>query len=117
MVRRRYGRTQLGCLVGMAFSAAVIYFAFSLGEVLWGYYQYVDRMKVEIRFAASRSDAVIKRRMAAFADSIGLPEAAQRVHIKRGQKIILIWSEYYDNIEFPGFVREIRFNPQASGPF
>ena len=35
MVKRRYGRTSLGCLVGMAFCAAVIYFGFSLGEVLW----------------------------------------------------------------------------------
>jgi hypothetical protein len=101
----------------MAVGVAIIYFCVNLGEVLWKYYQYVDRMKTEVRFASSRSDAVIKRRIAQFADSLGLPEAAQRVHIKRSQKLILIWSEYYDNIEFPGFVREIRFNPQVQGPF
>ncbi len=82
MVRRRYGRSSLGCLVSMAFAAAVI-----------------------------------KRRILAFADSIGLPEAARHVHVKRGQKMISIWAEYYDNIELPGIVREIHFNPQASGPF
>jgi hypothetical protein len=74
-------------------------------------------MKQEVRFAASRSDAVIKRRVSEFADSLGLPEAAKEVHVKRGNKIIVIWAEYYHNIELPGFVKEIRFNPQASGPF
>lgn len=117
MVKRRYGRSSLGCLMSMAFAAAVIYFAFNLGDVLWNYYQFVDRMNQEVRFAASRSDAVIKRRIAAFADSIGLPEAARHVHVKRGQKMITIWAEYYDNIEFPGMVREIHFNPHAAGPF
>lgn len=117
MVRNRSGRSQVGCLFTMLLVAAVAYFAVNLGEVLWDYYQFVDVMKQEVRFAASRSDAVIKRRVAAFADSIGLPEAAHNVHVKRGGKIITIWSEYYHNIEFPGFVREIRFNPQASGPF
>lgn len=117
MVRRRDGRSQLGCLVLMAIGVAVVYFAISIGGVLLDYYQFTDRMKQEVRFAASRSDAVIKRRVAAFADSLGLPEAARNVHVKRGSKLILIWAEYYHNIEFPGFVREIRFNPQATGPF
>jgi len=117
MVRSRNGRSQLGCLAMFAFAGAVVYFAASLGGVLWDYYQYTDRMDQEVRFAASRSDAVIKRRVAAFADSLGLPEAARTVHVKRGNKFIVIWAEYYHNIEFPGFVREIRFNPKASGPF
>ena len=117
MVTRRYGRSQLGCLIAMALAAAVIYFGFNLGEVLWNYYQYVDRMQQEVRFAASRSDAVIKRRVAEFADSLGLPEAARHVHVKRGQKMISIWADYYDNIELPLIVREIHFTPQASGPF
>jgi len=113
----RHGRSQLGCLVSSAIVAAVVYSGVNLGGVLWNYYQYPDRMRQEVRFAASRSDAVIKRRLATFADSLGLPESARIVHVKRGQKLISIWAEYYDNIEFPGFVREIHFNPQASGPF
>jgi hypothetical protein len=117
MVRTRYGRSQLGCLVMALVVAAVMYFGFSVGTVLWDNYQFVDRMKQEVRFAASRSDAVIKRRLTAFADSLGLPEAARVVHVKRGNKMIAIWSEYYHVLEFPGFVKEIRFNPQAAGPF
>lgn len=117
MVRPRRGRTQLGCLFSVLVVAAIGYFGVTVGSVLWDYYQYLDRMKQEVRFAASRSDAVIKRRISAFADSIGLPEAARNVHVKRSSKMIVIWSEYYHNIEFPGFVKEIRFNPQAAGTF
>ena len=113
----RPGRSQLGCLVMIAFLAALIYFGFNIGDAFWNNYVYTDRMKQEVRFAASRSDAVIKRRLSQFADSLGLPEGARTVHIKRGSKIISIWAEYYDVIEFPGFVREIHFNPNAAGPF
>lgn len=117
MVRPRRGRSQLGCLVMILILAAVGYFGFTVGTALWDYYQFVDRMKQEVRFAASRSDAVIKRRIVAFADSLGLPEAARVVHVKRGNKLLVIWAEYYQVLEFPGFVKEIRFNPQAAGPF
>lgn len=117
MVRRRFGRSSIGCLFSTLLVAAVSYFAVNLGGVLLDYYRFVDRMKSEVRFAASRSDAVIKRRLAVYADSLGLPEAAQRIHVKRGAKLITIWAEYYDNIELPAIVKEIRFNPQATGPF
>lgn len=117
MVRARLGRSQLGCLVSTLLVVAVCYFAVNVGTVLWNYYEFEDAMKQEVRFSGSRSDAVIKRHLAEFADSLGLPEAARNIHIKRSSQIILIWAEYYHNIEFPGFVREFRFNPQATGPF
>jgi hypothetical protein len=101
----------------MLLVVAVVYFGVTLGEVLWNYYQFEDAMKQEVRFSSTRTDAVIKRRLAAFADSLGLPEAARNIHVKRSNKVILIWAEYYHNIELPGFVKEIRFSPQATGPF
>ncbi|MEA3246964.1 MAG: hypothetical protein U9Q74_12485 [Gemmatimonadota bacterium] len=117
MVSRRAGKSSLGCLASTLLVAAVAYFGVTLGQVLWDYYQFEDAMKQEVRFSSTRSDAVIKRRLEAFADSLGLPEAARNVHIKRSNKVILIWAEYYHNIELPGFVKEIRFSPQATGPF
>ncbi len=117
MVRARRGRSQLGCLASVLLVVAICYFAVNVGTVLWNYYEFEDAMKQEVRFSSMRSDAVIKRRLAEFADSLGLPEAAHNIHIKRSNKVILIWAEYYRIIEFPGFVREFRFNPQATGPF
>jgi hypothetical protein len=117
MVNRRSGKSTLGCLASTLLVVAVVYFGVTLGEVLWNYYQFEDAMKQEVRFSSTRTDAVIKRRLAAFADSLGLPEAARNIHVKRSNKVILIWAEYYHNIELPGFVKEIRFSPQATGPF
>lgn len=117
MVSARRGKSQLGCLVQILFVVAVCYFAVNVGTVLWNYYEFEDAMKQEVRFSSTRTDAVIKRRLADFADSLGLPEAAHNIHIKRSNKVILIWAEYYKNVEFPGYVREFRFNPQATGLF
>lgn len=117
MVSRRAGKSTLGCLASVLLGAALVYFGVNIGQVAWNYYQFEDAMKQEVRFAGSRSDAVIKRRLAEYADSLGLPEAARSVHVKRTDKLILIWAEYYHNIELPGFVKEIRLSPQATGPF
>lgn len=115
MVRRRRGASQLGCLFTLLLIAAVVYFGVNVGEVFWNVYQYQDRMEQEARFAAHRSDAVIKRRMAMFADSLGLPEGAKNVRVRRGDRIITIWAEYYVHIELPGFVHEFYLNPHAAG--
>lgn len=117
MVRSRRGASKIGCLVIALVLAAVVYFGANVGQVFWNYYQYADRMKQEARFAAHRSDAVIVRRIAVFADSLGLPEGARNVRVRRGDHLIYIWAEYYEHIELPGFVKELHFNPSATGTF
>ena len=66
---------------------------------------------------ANRTDAEIVQRLSEFADSLGLPEAAQTVHVRRRGRTIQIWAEYYENIELPLVVREHHFTPQAVGTF
>ena len=117
MVRARRGASKIGCLFMALVAAALVYFALNVGQVFWTYYQFLDRMKNEVRFAAHRSDAVIKRRLELYADSLNLPEGARHVHVKRGGGFITVWAEYYDHIELPLFVREIHLQPQASGTF
>jgi hypothetical protein len=117
MVRARSGASKIGCLFILLVVSAVVYFGVNIGEVYWNYYQLTDRMKAEVRFAAHRSDAVIRRRVAAFADSLGLPESAAKVTVRRGNHIIFIFSEYYVHLELPGFVREIHLSPSATGTF
>ena len=117
MVRSRRGASKIGCLFLLLVVAAIGYFGEKVGSVVWDYYLYRDRMKSEARFAAHRTDAVIKRRLAAFADSIGLPEGANNVIVRRGARSIYIYAEYYVHIELPGMVREFHFNPSATGTF
>ena len=117
MVRSRRGASQLGCLFVLLLLAAIGYFGFPVGEAYWNFYQYQDRMKQEARFAVQRSDAVIRRRIALFADSLGLPAGANNVRIRRGAREIYIWAEYSVHVELPGLKRELHLNPQATGMF
>ena len=64
-----------------------------------------------------RSDALIKKRLQIYADSLGLPEAARKVSVRRRTGTIHIWAEYYEIIEFPGFVREKHFHPEVVATF
>jgi hypothetical protein len=117
MVKARAGKGTLGCLVSLLFVAAVVYFGVNIGQTYWNYIQFRDRMKVEARFAQHRSDAVITRRLREYADSLGLPEAARKVHVRRRGRTIEIWAEYYENVELPLMVKEFYFHPQAVGTF
>ena len=115
MVRSRRGAGKIGCLFMTLVVVVMCYFGVGVAEVFWNYYQYKDRMQSEARFAAHRSDAVIKRRVADFADSLGLPEGARNVIVRRGDHTFYIFADYYDHVELPWYVREIHLNPSATG--
>jgi hypothetical protein len=97
--------------------SAIVYFGVNIGRTYFNYFQFRDRMKVEARFAQHRSDATIARRLREYADSLGLPEAAHKVHVRRRRGTIEIWSEYYESVELPLMVKEFYFHPQAVGTF
>jgi len=113
VTQTRSGRVNIGCLVLMLVVAAGGYFGLGVGQVYWNYFQYKDRMMQEARFAGSRTDGVIKRRIGLFADSIGLPEGAKQVRVRRQQRHIYIWAEYYENIELPFISKELLLTPHA----
>jgi hypothetical protein len=115
MVNRR-GGTKLGCLATLIVVGAVGYFGFTIGKQYLRYYQFKDAMEQQAHFAASRSDAVILGRLRALVDSLGLPESAKNISVRRANNVIFIYTNYYVPIEFPGYVKEIHFAPQAMGP-
>jgi hypothetical protein len=117
MVNTRAGKGVLGTLFVLVLIGAVAHFGWNVGNTYWRFYQYEDRMKQEARFALHRSDELITRRLRAYADSLKLPVGAHKVNVRRRQGTIQIWAEYYELVEFPGFVREIYFHPQAVGTF
>ncbi|MBX3133124.1 MAG: hypothetical protein KF689_07050 [Gemmatimonadaceae bacterium] len=113
----RRGASTLGCLFSIFLVIAIVYFGVNAGRPFWHNYKFQDRMAQEARFAAKRSDLTIQRRLAEYADSLKLPEAAQRVRVRRRSGTIEIWADYYVNIELPGIVREFHFQPRAVGTF
>ena len=113
----RRGGSSLGCLFSLLLISAGAYFAINAGEVYFRFYQYQDAMKQEVRFASHNSDQIIYRHLRDRADSLGLPDAAGEVTVQRDGRFIEIESEYYEHIELPLMVREVRFNPHAAGIF
>jgi hypothetical protein len=113
----RRGGSKLGCLVSILVVASIGYFGINTGKHYWRYLQFRDRMHTEVRFSAHKPDSLIIGRLRLAADSLGLPESARNVTVRRANRIIFINADYYEYVEFPGFVKEIHFAPSAMGPF
>ena len=116
MVRRR-GATTLGCLFTLLIISAVVYFGAGASEIYWRYLEYKQAMTNEARFRNKDPDAQIVTRLRRVADSLGLPEDAGKVIIRRRGNEITIESHYEEYIDLPGFTREWHFEPRAVGGF
>ena len=113
MVGRRRGRTNFGCLFSILFLVTAVYFGVNVGEPYFRYYRFLDGMKQEARFSSQFTDDQIEARLAALADSLGLPEAAGKVSVRRESNRISLSSSYYERVEMPLLVRDILFSPQV----
>jgi hypothetical protein len=119
MVTAATGRARLGCLVALLLVTAAVYFGINVGEVYWKFYRYQDAMAQEAHFAQMRTDQAIERRLKSRADSLGLPEAAGNVQIRRddARRRISIEAAYSERVELPGFVRTFDLRPRAEGTY
>ena len=117
MVVARRGASRLGCLVGVLLLVTFVYFGVNIGEVFIRHYRFRDAMEQEARFAQTRDDDTIQKHLAAFADSLGLPEAAGRVVVRRSANRIALSSNYTVTVELPLFVREFHFSPRVERGF
>jgi hypothetical protein len=103
--------------VSLLLGVTLAYFGFNIGEVYLRFYRMKDAMMQEARFAPTRDDETIRSHLVAVADSLGLPDEAGHVVIRREAGRIVISSRYSEHVELPLFVREFRFNPQAAWSF
>ena len=113
MVTARRGTSRFGCLVSLLLAVTIVYFGANVAEVYLRYVRFRDAMRQEARFSSRKGDDEIRARLAAVADSLGLPSPAERVRVRRSGTHISISSEYYERVELPLMVREILFTPQA----
>jgi hypothetical protein len=95
---------------------AILYFGLNVGRVYWRFYEYQDDIRQEVRFASQRTNDQIVTHLRASADSLGLPEAAGKILIRRSNNFISVEAEYYENVELPMYVKELHFHPHAEGP-
>jgi hypothetical protein len=115
VVKSRRGASKLGCLVALLIAAAIAYFGINGGEVFLRYYRFRDAMVQEARLARHNSDDAIRRRLRSLADSLGLPDEAGVVRVRRSANRITISSEYHESVELPMFVKTLRFAPTVVG--
>jgi len=113
VVGGRQGRANFGCLFGILLLVTAVYFGVSLGEPYLRYYRFLDGMNQEARFSSQFTDEQIQTRLAALADSLGLPEAAGKVRVRREPNRISLSSSYYERVDMPLIVRDILFSPQV----
>ena len=113
MVRARRGATKLGCLVWLLFTSALGYFGYPAGEKYIRYLKYKDAMEQELIHRAQRPLPEIRARMRFIADSLGLPEDAGIVVVKRTGREISIEAHYDETFDLPGFKRDVHFEPRV----
>ena len=99
-MRRRVGRTNFGCLFSVLLAVTAVYFAVNVGEPYVRYYRFLD---------GSGYSPICE----VWTDSLGLPEAAGRIRVRRASNRISLSTSYYERVEMPLIVRDILFSPQA----
>ena len=113
----RRGRSTLGCLVTLLIVVTICYFGVNVGKVFYRHYAFQDAMKQEARFASHRTDDEIAAHLRSLVDSLGLPDGAKRVHIRRGDRTIFIWSDYFETVELPGVAKDVELTAHVERAF
>ena len=112
----RRGSSSLGCLMTVLIVAAVLYFGINIGDVYWRAYEFQDDMRQEAKFARNVPNDSILVHLRIDADSLGLPDDAQAIAIRRTPTTISIHAEYDERIELPMYATLAHFHPHADGP-
>jgi hypothetical protein len=98
--------------------AVGLYYGVEVGGVYFKYWQLVDEMRSQARFAPNLDDATIRRRLQAKADELELPPEAHRFLIRRRTRPpqIRISTAYEVTVQLPFARYTIRFQPEVSAP-
>ena len=112
----RRGASSFGCLVMLVLFGAAAYYGLHVGEIYWRYYQLLDDMRQQARFASTTTDSAIQVHLQAQADSLlgGSPP----FRISRGGRPnhITIDTQYSESVDLPLLKRTIVFRPHAEEP-
>lgn len=113
--RSRRGAGSRGCLVSFLLLAVALYYGINIGEVWYRFNQMQEEMTSQARMAPGISDVVIRRRLQAKAEALGLPPEARDIRITRsGQaRQITIQSRYAESVDLPFFNHTFELNPRA----
>lgn len=111
----RAGKTNAGCLLTLLVLGAVGYYGAGAGAAYFRYWQLLDEMKSQARFAPTLEDPVIRRRLVTKAQELELPAEASRFVIRRlaRPREIVITTRWQDTVNLPFYNWVITFQPEA----
>jgi len=114
----RRGTSRRGCLVSLLLLSVALYYGINIGEVGYRYYRMKEEMQSQARLAPGLSDGVIRRRLKARAEELGLPSEARDIRIARSAQTrrITIESRYAESVDLPFFNYTFNLNPRAEAP-
>lgn len=112
----RHGRASVGCLFVLLLIVSGAYFASEFLDAYYRYYTLRDAMTQEARFAANRTDAMVRRRIRAKADSLGVPDDAV-FRVRRNRNGIAIWTAYSEVVRLPIGTKTLTFEPTVQREF
>lgn len=114
----RRGSSRSGCLVSLLILAAGIYYGVHFGEPWFRYYQLLDEMRSSARLAPTLNDGVIRRRLEAKVEELGLPPEARKFQITRtgNPRRIVISVQYSETVQVPLIRHTFVFTPKAEEP-
>lgn len=112
----RRGGAVAGCLVWAVLLVAAAYTASEIGAPYYRFYRYDDAASQEARYATIRTDSAMRLALWATADSLGLPEDAYHLNIRRGTNRVHISAAYDDWWAVPGYRRAVHFTLDESAP-
>lgn len=112
----RHGRASVGCLFVLLLIVSGAYFGYEFLDAYYRYYTLRDAMTQEARFAENRSDLMVRRRIRAKADSLGVPDEAV-FRVRRNRNGIAIWTEYTEVVRLPVGAKTLSFAPTVQREF
>lgn len=120
LLRDRAGKGGMGCLSAIVAALLVAYFGARFIPPWLHYEQFHDEMRSDARFGTTLTDSIIRIRLIAQADTLGLPPEAKHIVIhRRGSRppIITISAEYTERVVVPIFgLKLLHFKPTAEEP-
>lgn len=119
IARDRRGRGALGCLIPLLIVSIMGYFAAHASDAALRYYRFRDGMQQEARFASRprRTDARIKERLRALADSLDVPAEGRRINVRRTEHRIRISANYSETVDFLIFSKRFDLHPAVERTF
>jgi hypothetical protein len=114
LARGQRGASTFGCLVSIVLFLAALYYGSHIGGVYWRYFELLDDMRQQAKFATQNPDDVIQSRLRAQADS--LLGGAPQFRSQRGSRRIVIDTEYRETVDLPFIKKTFVLRPRAEEP-